>query len=482
MAILTDSSRVSSLSLNTENQTPSLDSLQRELEFLRSDSNRTAVIQNIIELLYDVHSEEEVVSIMLYALPQIFDFKQLRYFKYDRSALRLVESKSIVESGGFAEEVVDGLVYPLDFFGGLLADSVIRQESMTIENGIEEGDELAIRFNSNRYTIFPLIARSIQSKTTVLPIREEFHSDLEFQQAILKSPDYPVVGCFWIDLSNIDESHFIAGISHVNTLFRTSGAIVSELRMVKRMVEINDRIEKDLEAARVVQNGLLPAKLPNTGRVQAAARYITEDQVGGDYYDIFEIKNGLYGIMVADASGHGTPSALIMAMTKILLKTFATPERSPSETLEMVNKAIVTNAKTNKFITGLYGLLNTETNTFRYTSAGHCPQLYMKKSTGEVKHLVSDGMFIGMFPMLMVQDHEITFEPGDTRLILYTDGLTEATNSIGTMYGINRLVNSSRANLTVPPEEALENILGLFKQFIKMNKKEDDLTLMIVDF
>jgi len=461
-----------------------LEFLQKELEQMHFESNRTALINNFSELMYDSENEEEILSLLMYSLPQVVEFRQLRFFAIDKKSLSLREKWFIPRPEDSPIDVTDGLVVPLNFFGGVLADAVLQQESMTLENGVEEGDELSLRFNSDRYIILPLVSRNLHRKNSQLSVcsRDQFRNEEEYQNACLRSPDFPVIGAFWIDLTDVNESSIGAGISHATTLLHTAGSIIGESRMFEQIVSINERVDKDLRAARDVQNGLLPSKLPCNDVITSSARYITEDQVGGDYYDIFELGKGVYGIMVADASGHGTPSALIMAMTKILLKTFAQVDRSPSETLELVNTAIVNNAKTNKFITGLYAILDTVNSTIRYTSAGHCPQIWITKSTGEVRELNSDGMFIGMFPFLMLSDHSLEYTPGDNRLVFYTDGLTEASNSEGNMFGITRLANSALKTVADSPEDALEKILGVFTRFIRTNKKEDDLTLMIIDF
>ncbi len=479
-----DLSKATSLSSETEQLQAKLEFLKNELEQMHYESNRTALINNLTELLYDAESETEVLSILLYALPQVVKFNQLRYFRVDKKTLSLIETRRIVDLDDGAEEVTDGVVIPLNFFGGVLADSVLQQESVTIENGIEEGDELSLRFSSDNYTILPLIARNLHRKNSTLMAcsRGNYRNEEEYLHARIRSADYPVLGAFWFDLTGVPDSDIGAGISNVGMLLHTAGSVIGELRMFAQLLSVNERTDKDLRAARDVQNGLLPAKLPCNDVIQASARYLTEDQVGGDYYDIFELSKGVYGIMVADASGHGTPSALIMAMTKILLKTFASTERMPSETLELVNKAIVNNAKTNKFITGMYAILDTVNCKLHYTSAGHCPQILITKSTGEIREFGSDGMFIGMFPSLMIADHTISYTPGDNRFVLYTDGLTEASNSEGNMYGIARLANSGLKCVGDSTDESLEKMLGLFTRFIRTNKKEDDLTLMILDF
>jgi len=454
--------------------------LRAEVANLRIETNHASTIGNFTDLMYDADNEKEVLSILLYAIPQVVEFDALRFFSLDRKKTQLVETHFVTPEMEQAVEIEDGLEVPLNMFGGVLADSVLRQEVSSMENGIDDGDEFSIRFDCERYLVVPLITRKLQ-KTPVVK-RDSYRNEDEYINACVQSPDYPVLGTFWINTTSVPESQIATSISLITSLFHTAGSVIGELRMVERIVENNDRIEKDLRAARDVQMGLLPRELPQNDHIQVAARYITEDQVGGDYYDAFEISEGIYAITVADASGHGTPSALIMAMTKILLKTFAKQGVLPSETLELVNNAIVNNTKTNKFITIFYAILDTNEQKLHYTSAGHCPQLLLNKDTASSTELLSDGLFVGMFPVFALDTHTVEYTPGVNRLVLYTDGLTESTNQEETMYGLKRLENSSLSTIELTLEDTLNKILENQKRFIHNHPKDDDLTLMVIDF
>lgn len=459
--------------------------LQEEVQQLRLEANHAALIAHFTELMYDAQDEDEVITILLHAIPQIIPFSELRYFEIDKKELALKEKYFLTPQSETPVTVTEGLISPLNFFGGLLADSVLNGEFITMENGIAEEDELSIRFNCDRYLIVPLTATQKLKKKLISQqklSRNSFRTDDAYLRACVNSPDYPVLGALWINISELPDTQIASGISLLTSLLHTSGAVVGELRMVDQIVTTNERIDKDLRAAREVQMGLLPSSLPKNDHIQAEARYLTEEQVGGDYYDIFELSPGIYGLMVADASGHGTPSALIMTMTKILLKTFADEGKSPSETLELINTAIVNNAKTNKFITAFYAILDTTKNELHSTSAGHCPQFLLNKKYKSAEKLCSDGVFIGMFPFLQLKTHTRSYVPGENRLVLYTDGLTESTNGESQMYGDTRLINSGIASLENSPEEALDSMLQRHKRYIRNNPKDDDLTLMLVDF
>jgi sigma-B regulation protein RsbU (phosphoserine phosphatase) len=242
------------------------------------------------------------------------------------------------------------------------------------------------------------------------------------------------------------------------------------------------RIRADLDHARTIQLGLLPQDLPGEGVFSAAARYIPADAVGGDYYDVFKITDTVYGIVVADVSGHGISSALIMAMVKALLKTHAPAQRSPQKTLEIINQTFLTEIKTDNFVTIFYAILDGPAHKLWYTSAGHCPVLFLEKSSRRSERIKADGLFLGIFPDMILKETCHSFVPGNERLVLYTDGLTEAKNDADDMFEIDRLEKAALASLDRPPQDAVQSILNDQREFSgKKQVNDDDITLLVID-
>ena len=157
---------------------------------------------------------------------------------------------------------------------------------------------------------------------------------------------------------------------------------------------------------------------------------------GGDYYDAFSISEGVYGLVVADVSGHGVASALIMSMVKVLLKSIVLEEKSPQKTLELINQTFLSEIKTDNFVTIFYAVLDTNNHVLHYTSAGHCPVLLFNRQTRSCDIIKADGLFLGVFPDMMLSESKFEYIPGTVRLVLYTDGLTEAKNKKEEMYGL----------------------------------------------
>ena len=242
------------------------------------------------------------------------------------------------------------------------------------------------------------------------------------------------------------------------------------------------KIRADLDHARTIQEGLLPQDLISAKGFTAVAKYIPADAVGGDYYDVFKISGSFYGIVVADVSGHGISSALIMSMVKVLLKTYALSQRSPQKTLEIINQTFLTEIKTDNFVTILYAILDTSEHKIWYTSAGHCPVLLLNKNTRQCTHIKADGLFLGIFPDMMLKETCYSYQAGVERFVLYTDGLTEAKNITDQMWDLSHLEEAALASLDRPPALAIEHILSDQKTFCGLDQApEDDITLLVID-
>jgi phosphoserine phosphatase RsbU/P len=242
-------------------------------------------------------------------------------------------------------------------------------------------------------------------------------------------------------------------------------------------------IRMDLEHARTIQQKLLPQDIMASAKYyDAGSRYFAANSVGGDYYDLFNISDDTYGVIVADVSGHGVASALIMSMFKVLLKIYSREETSPQKTLEQINDIFISEVATEHFVTVFYAVVNTAAQKIRYSSAGHCPILYMHKQTGRCVMLKTDGLFLGVFPNMLMNEKEADYTRGEYRMVLYTDGLTEAVNAKSEMYGTERLQGIATQTLPLGPSDAVQAILEHQKNFCGTQQQEDDMTLLVIDF
>jgi PAS domain S-box-containing protein len=250
-----------------------------------------------------------------------------------------------------------------------------------------------------------------------------------------------------------------------------------ERAMAKQQEEAKDRqrIEQELQVARLIQQTLLPKSLPELEDYQIAAHYQPAREVGGDFYDFFELGDGRLGVVVGDASGKGIPAALVMASTRSVLRTIAQRAGvAPGAVLGQANEILYPDIPANMFVTCFYAILDPESGRLLYANAGHhLPYLCREGGADELR---ATGMPLGLMPGMGYEEKEILLEVGDSAL-LYSDGLVEAHNSEGEMFGFPRL----RALVAEHAEEgSLEDFLleELYSFVGEGWEQEDDITLL----
>ncbi len=207
---------------------------------------------------------------------------------------------------------------------------------------------------------------------------------------------------------------------------------------LKKAYEVVDR---ELKVVADIQRSLLPKTIPSIPTLELAAFYQTSQWAGGDYYDFFPRPDGKWGLLIADVSGHGTPAAVLMAVTHSLAHGFPGPHDPPSALLDRVNHQLSTlyTADNEAFVTAFYGVYDPATRRLNYSSAGHNPPRLMRCSRGVVESLDGGrGLPLGLFADETYEDSSLDLAPGD-QITFYTDGITEAVAADGSMYGLDRL-------------------------------------------
>jgi serine phosphatase RsbU (regulator of sigma subunit)/anti-sigma regulatory factor (Ser/Thr protein kinase) len=235
-----------------------------------------------------------------------------------------------------------------------------------------------------------------------------------------------------------------------------------------------ERIEGELEVARLIQQQFLPHELPELPGWQVAAYYQPARQVGGDFYDFMELPGGQLGIVVGDVTDKGVPAALVMATTHSILRAEAPRLVSPGEVLRRANDLLVTEMPAHMFVTCLYAVLDPASGRLRYANAGHnLPYLRSEDGVGELR---ATGMPLGLLPGMAYEEKEATLAPGDD-LLLHSDGLAEAHSPERQMFGFPRL-----AKLAAEGKSGQELIDLLLNELAKFTgpgwEQEDDITLV----
>jgi PAS domain S-box-containing protein len=236
------------------------------------------------------------------------------------------------------------------------------------------------------------------------------------------------------------------------------------------------RIEQELRIARLIQQTLLPKSAPELGGYQIAAYYQPAREVGGDFYDFFEVGDGRLGLVVGDASGKGIPAAMVMANTRSVLRTIAQGgDIAPGHVLAEANEFLCPDIPSNMFVTCFYGVLDPSSDTFTYANAGHdLPYLHRN---GDAEKLRSRGMPLGLMPEMSYEEKETILQAGES-VLFYSDGLVEAHDPIGEMFGFPRL----RTLVAEHDDEERSLVDLLMKELYSFTgegwEQEDDITLV----
>lgn len=241
----------------------------------------------------------------------------------------------------------------------------------------------------------------------------------------------------------------------------------------------NRRIESELDMARVLQQKLLPAALPEVSGLRIQARYIPMDKVGGDFFDTHVDEEGRLGIFLADVSGHGIPGAFFSAIAKMAFHYNRHLTADPVAVLNSINEAVLQFSVHSIFLTALFARIDPGEGTVRFALAGQCRPLLHRRATGEILELSARGVPIGLIPEMPLEENSIKLMPRD-RLVFFTDGLTELKNDLE-LFDDKKLGEYLRGLGDLPADELADRLLGHVRDLEESDTFSDDLTLLIVD-
>ena len=269
--------------------------------------------------------------------------------------------------------------------------------------------------------------------------------------------------------------HRIAGGKIIEEWSESRGILEVMERLVEQEARERARIEQELRVARRIQEALLPKEVPEPEGWQLSPYYQPAREVGGDFYDFLELEGERLGVVVGDATGHGVPAALVMSNTQSVLRTVAQMGSAPGEALAEANEVLCTYIPPNMFVTCFYAILEPESGRLLYANAGH--NLPFRQHDDQADELWATGMPLGLMPGMGYEEKETVLMPGDG-VLFYSDGLVEAHDPQGEMFGSPRLRSlliehpTDGESLTAFLLEELERFAG------EGWEQEDDITLV----
>jgi serine phosphatase RsbU (regulator of sigma subunit) len=244
---------------------------------------------------------------------------------------------------------------------------------------------------------------------------------------------------------------------------------LENLRLRRRGAEVDMALE--------IQRHLLPKDLPSIEGYEVAARWQPSRTVAGDYYDVLRLDDGRIGLCIADAAGKGMPAALMMSNLQAAVRALAPPVPAPADLCRQLNDILSGSVAAGKYISFFYADLDPRTGALRYCNAGHNRPLLLK-ADGTVERLAEGGSVLGAFPDRSYREETVDVARGD-RLLMYTDGVTEAESPGGEEFGETRLLDVLRANAAADADAIDRAIVDAVSAF-SPGELRDDATLLVL--
>lgn len=353
------------------------------------------------------------------------------------------------------------------FAGGDATAHALIPISIVFANVVGFAAVLAVRFVLPRYSGFPAYVR-IPMAVVTLVAGGVFGSAL----AILVNP----LVVFY------QAKHALMIITVNGVLALVVGFVTYTYERMRNQIEeeasARGMLEQEMNIARDIQMDLLPKSFPKVDGIDMFGFTVPARHVGGDCYDVIELGEGRMAVTIGDVSGKGTPAAILMANLQAAVRALSESHVPPTRLVERVNRLVYGYTEESVFITFFYCVLDTRTGEVDYVNAGHNPP-YVLRADGTKEHLRDGGLVIGIVPGADYDQGHTTLGPGDD-LVLYTDGITEATNPNGEMFGEERLEDLLVEHRGDSARDIEENVYSSLRDFTAGASQTDDLTMMVV--
>jgi serine phosphatase RsbU (regulator of sigma subunit) len=247
------------------------------------------------------------------------------------------------------------------------------------------------------------------------------------------------------------------------------------------LYERNLQIKKELEIAKRVQQFIIPKDFSQISYPVVSGRYLPIEDIGGDFFDCYQLPDDKYGFLIADVTGHGIPAALVMAMAKMIFSIYSSRFISTKDLFTSVNEQMIGLLLDTQYITSFFVIYDNKTKTIFFSNAGHTRALYYRAAKNVVLALDTSGLFIGLSKDTIYEEKKLLVEPGD-KLLLYTDGITEIKNYDGEEFGENRLAKFLSDNKAIKGNDLCDALLHEVKSFAPLENRVDDIAFLNIQF
>lgn len=263
----------------------------------------------------------------------------------------------------------------------------------------------------------------------------------------------------------------------VTTLAAQVAISIENARLYQRVMQQEQRLEQDLAMAREVQLRLLPPLKPQHQRAEFAARFLPARTIGGDLYDFLQYDANRSAIALGDVSGKAAPAALYAALVSGIMRSVASQHLSPSEMLKTINDGLQERRVDAQYVTMLFAVWNDENQTLQIANAGSVQPLFCRD--GEIETVRAEGFPLGMFPNATYEEFSLATQPGDS-LVFFSDGIVDAQNAKGEMFGDERLAAIVKKHHQKPASKIADVILSEVGKFQGRRDRFDDETVVVL--
>lgn len=291
------------------------------------------------------------------------------------------------------------------------------------------------------------------------------------------------VGAGIIGKGNLDYRIEIDSRNEIGELAQSFNKMTQDLKLAQKQMVEKERIEKEIQIARNIQQSLLPKGIPKINKYSFGALYRSAKEVGGDYYDFIKVDPENLGIVVADVSGKGVPAAVIMAITRSILRSFAPGNLSPYDVLKIVHYLLLQNIYKEMFVTAFYGILNIKNNSLKFVKAGHNYLIIYRAEKKECEIIKSKGTALGITKAerfnKILEEVNIKLQKNDI-IVQYSDGVNESMNDKGEMYTNERLYENIKKYGELDAQGLVNKIDETVTLWAKNTPQSDDISIVAV--
>jgi serine phosphatase RsbU (regulator of sigma subunit) len=286
-----------------------------------------------------------------------------------------------------------------------------------------------------------------------------------------------ISGVVYVD-NRLQSGVFITADLELLASIASSAAIAIENARLYQLAVEQGRMERELQMAYEAQAGLLPHETPQVTGWEFATRWQPAHEVAGDYYDFIQANGGQLGLVIADVSDKGMPAALFMALTRSIVRASVDRASSPADGIARANRLLCADCTGGMFVTLFYALLHPEAGEINYVNAGHNPPLLYHAEHGELTQLTRTGMALGVIEDTPFEQRTLHLGPGDL-ILLYTDGVTDATGASGQEFGMERLQQTMIDHAHAHAADIVAVLGRTIDEFTAASARFDDATIVV---